>query len=308
MNKLLALISLTALLAACSPSSESNKPYKDGSIEKPALPPQTKTEAKKTAPLPRLATSCHINFPQGVRVPEIYFSEDCKTAFLAPLSGISGTYDILPYSPSTFCSDLAEQTKFALESQKRVEAYETRIAQLEKELLETSDESKRNTLLRHLNLLKEIRDQAAEDSQLPDLKRPTVSARFIISSENFPNIQDWEEANPNLEIILMEAPYSVIEISSKKQFEGSSAIARIDFPSFQEARPPFGVTKSDATYAFINGGLSGFVYMTAEAYCASSLSAEQIVSDYVSIKLLTKASARYKNGERFPIQLTDILK
>lgn len=309
MTKLLALTSLTILLAACSQSSE-NKPYKDGFIEKPALPPQAKAETKRTAPLPRLETSCHINFPNTVRVPEIYFSEDCKTAFLSPLNGIRSTYHLnaLSFTPSTFCADLSEDKKYALESKKRAEESEARIQEIKAELTNTKDETKRSTLLQKLDLLQEIHEDAVKNSKLPDLQRPALFAKYTFSSGNSPDLQAWEDSNPDLEIILLETSHSVLEISSKKDFEGSPSIAAINFPSFEDARPPFGVERSDATYAFIKGGLIGFVSITAAAYCGSSQPPEQLFSDYVSIKLLTKASARYKTGERFPIELTEILK
>ncbi|WP_220128810.1 hypothetical protein [Bdellovibrio sp. KM01] len=308
MTKLLALISLTTLLAACSQSSE-NKSYKDGFIDKPVAPPQVKAETKKTAPLPRSETSCHINFPNSVRVPEIYFSEDCKTAFLSPLTEVESTYtvNVLSSTPSTFCADLSEDTKYALESKKRAEEIEARIQDLQATLTNTPDEAKKSTLLQKLKLLQEVHDEAVKDSKPPDLQRPALLANYIFTTGNSSNLQAWKDSNPDLEIMLLEVPHSVLEISSKKQFDASSPIAEINFPPDQDARPPFGVKKSDARYAIFNSSMLGFVSITAEVYCGSSQSTKEIFSDYVSIKLLRKAWARYNSGERFPIELTEVL-
>jgi hypothetical protein len=271
----------------------------------PSVPP--KVEKTMTAPVPVAQTSCKINIPIEEKNPDIYVSEDCKTAFIAPISSLE--QGSIKENGDYICDRLEFEQRNAEHAKESMQKYSNLLSQFKEKLAQATTETEKARLQETIKTISSLYNKAARDSQL-DAKLIATSVKLMLTSARERNTQAWQAANPTINVLPLRASSSVFEITDKKLVEGLPPIVSISFPGADGGSPPFGPVNPKANYIYLNGGISGFVDISAQAFCTDfrkGVPQEKMAAEYISVRMLTRARALYDNGQSFPINLIEVL-
>ncbi|WP_413294754.1 hypothetical protein ACLSU7_06535 [Bdellovibrio sp. HCB185ZH] len=325
MKKFTIFICLTLLLASCNETTarsakpqqipeprQSPSPTPKASPTPTPSPSPKEAEHKSTAPVLLEKTKCKFSFPTDTQKNQVYISQDCKTAFIVPISSAKLDIVLLGGSDDSVCDDIKEEVNRSKKDTKYyTEYYTKKLEELEAELTHALEDKKEDIkeLIEQYRI--ELR-QVVERHENKYHRTAAMLVRFIVCNAKTINlnVEPYSAANPHLTIAALQMDSSVMELAHKSLIDDHTPVIRVQIPTLgHESYPPFGATNPRATYAFLNGALSGTALISSMAFCTdkASKSQELIAAKYLSIKILTSAHAKYETGESFRIEITEQL-
>lgn len=264
---------------------------------------------------PELA--CEVKIPEGRSSSQVYFSHDCKTAYVLPSLNMKKTI-MQPYltADHRIC-DRFEQVL------SRVDGYDAKITKLDVEisklqdlLAEAAEESEINKLEKKIVMLTNMKKDWSEEKSkalAPYYKTRALRTQITAMSDQMEEVAAFQVANVNAlstdgkviptRFVPAHITNSILAIS--KVDDSNETVLNVDFPSKQyvPTEDEKGVYGKGTIFLEMNGALSGIVDLSAVTYCTSlKLLEKDVSSDFADLKEVFHKAVAINNDFNVRVQ------
>lgn len=229
--------------------------------------------------------SCEVNVPSGRSSSQVYFSQDCQTAFVLPSTNMKKTV-LKPYftADSGICDRLNQVKKSLYNIEDKISKLESSISKLEDKLSETEDETTIKVIkdkIDYLKLQKETYVKEQNNRLDPYYQTAAVRTQIRVESDVMDEVAAFQAANLStvnspgkvfpIRFVPAQITSGILAISSADpaSYKGRSML-KVSFPGL--AYTPNADEKEyfekDAILLKMNGSMSGIVDLSAVSYCS----------------------------------------
>lgn len=231
--------------------------------------------------------ACEVVVPTGKSRSQVYFSQDCQTAYILPSTNMAKTI-LRPYRlvDSRICNDYADTFTTMIEMAPAIKELTKYIDELSKQLVDLTDENS-------IRITKDKIEYFINQRSILEKKKSHLMARFSntpairtqirVESDSMSEVSAFQEANKGLlgangliypiRFLPAHITKSVLAVSPKDselEPEGRSTL-KVSFPGIPHI--PQGLEKDeydkDALLLDMNGSMSGIVDLSAATYCSN---------------------------------------
>ncbi len=264
---------------------------------------------------PELA--CEVKIPQGRTSSQVYFSHDCKTAYVLPSLNMKKTI-MNPYltADHKIC-DRFEQVL------NRTEGYDAKISKLDNELsrlqdllAQASDEEVITKLERQITLLSKMKKDWSDEKTKalePFFKTRALRTQITAISDQMDEVAAFQTANIDAistdgkiiptRFVPAHITNSILAIS--KVDTSDETVLNVDFPGkkYIPTEDEKSIYSTGTTFLEMNGALSGIVDLSAVTYCTSlKLLGKSASSDSSDLKEVFHKAVAINNDYNVRVQ------
>lgn len=243
--------------------------------------------------------ACEVKIPEGRSSSQVYFSHDCKTAYVLPSLNMKKTI-MQPYltADHRVCHRFEQVLSRTDGYDAKISKLDLAISKLQDQLAEVSDENEVARLEKQIvTLVKMRKDWSDEKNKAlePFYKTRALRTQITAMSDQMDEVAAFQLANISAissdgkivptRFVPAHITNSILAIS--KVDDTDETVLNIDFPSrryipTEEEREGY---KGQTTFLEMNGALSGIIDLSAVTYCSNlKLLGKEVTSDLDVLK------------------------
>lgn len=261
--------------------------------------------------------ACEVQIPEGRVSSQVYFSHDCKTAYVLPSLNMKKTI-MQPYltADHRICHRFEQVLARTDGYDEKISKIDLAITKLQDQMAEAKDDSEVLRLEKQINsLIKMKKDWSDEKIKAlePFYKTRALRTQITAMSDQMDEVAAFQLANLNViptngkitptRFVPAHITNSILAIS--KVDETDETVLNIDFPSrryipTEEEKESY---KTGTTFLEMNGALSGIVDLSAVTYCSNlKLLGKEVSTDLEDLKEVFHKAVAINNDYNVRVQ------
>ena len=272
-------------------------------------------------PVLKPRNACEVIVPSGKNRSQVYFSQDCQTAYILPSTKMAKTV-LKPYLlvDNRICNEYSDTFEMLREMKPAMKELRTYIFELNKQLKDLSDE---NTMritsekIKYFSSQLEVLEKNKKDSLSRFSNIHAVRAQIRVETDIMSEVSAFQEANKGIvgtngsvvptRFVPAHITKSILAISPKDneiEPEGRSTL-KVSFPGikYNPQENEKNEFDGDAHLVEMNGSMSGVVDLSATTYCSNVFNQKMSYLDQdQNLKTIFDSAVAINMAYQVPVQ------